>query len=226
MKTKLERAKAIVEIVAIIAAGLFAFFTWGIDSIRQSSPSWSIAFTDVHQNTAIVEEGIVYVCSRRDCHGANPTTLNLSGTIEIQNKGKIPLNVLETEISIYIVDKFKEQGIGIVNNTTRKHLEHIINKDLKPIFSFLVAPVDDQVLFEGHEAWRPFELSITPTLTNLSISLDEAIRKKEIIIVAKQRIKPDSILRNEVISKAVYHIPSILDQAIPISENKDEDKPD
>jgi len=145
---KLERIKIRVEIIAIVLAGLFAFFTWGIDN---SKPSWGLEFANVQHLTAKEVNGTILVCRNKN-YEDSPTSIHLSGSFIIRNKGSVPLEVPTSVIEVYVLDKPNIDNKAILNVSPSRSLEQIESSKLKPIATIPISEVDQAVLYGDQKA--------------------------------------------------------------------------
>ena len=222
-----ERLKTITEVVAIFGAAMFALFTWGIDSARVTSPNWAVSFGDMYQYSAVIDNGHSRICVDAECKAA--TTCRIQSRIVTKNEGRTPLTIGLTEVDFYLVNKERESGF--VNASSYRYYEAIKtgkSTDSEKIGFVKIGSVDEQPLYPGQEAWRPFSIEVTPGLLNEKLDLDEFAKKKQLLIVAKQNLTPSSIwpFNSEEHSMETYLVSNVCFRAnLPSDKqcnNKDE----
>lgn len=209
-----ERLKTITEVVAIFGAAMFALFTWGIDSARVTSPNWAVSFGDMNQYTAVIENRHSRICADPKCKEAS--TCIIQSKIITKNEGRTPLTIGLTEVNFYLVKKELESGF--VNASSYQYFDAIKAGETTAadnIGFVKIGSVDDQPLYPGQEAWRPFSIEITPKLLSEKLDLEEFAKNKQLLIVAKQSLTPSSIwpFKSEEHSMATYLVSNVCFRA-------------
>ena len=224
MSDKLQNTKWIIEIIAIICAGVFAFFTWGLDYLNQNQPNWNLELKDISQYPAKNVNGINLICNDSNC--TDPDVCLFSGTLSITNNGNRPLNIGDTKIYIYFIPRFTNDSSGIIHTSTYEYLSKTAEIDkingIEVADSLSVIGIDSLPVYPGREAWRPFSLEINPSmLRSVDISLKEFAERYVLLISIEQNItvRERFIFNRDEVSKLVY-----LHQAICYMRNFVSDK--
>ncbi|MFK7829410.1 MAG: hypothetical protein AB8B57_06490, partial [Congregibacter sp.] len=145
MQLTWDKTKSVVEIIAILVAGGFGLYTWGVDQIRlrsDNSANWSLNLADV--------SGAVFE------HVDGTGFCNLVGTLEVENGGKRPLYIGITELEFFLVER-PPAPAGNVNDTTlySTWTAYCAEDACKPDFKIDVGPTDDHPVHPGQTGQRP-----------------------------------------------------------------------
>jgi len=191
------KTKTIVEVVAILFAGIFAFFTWGIDAYKASSPNWSVEIDSKSfvQYSGVKEDGKLSICDVPGCSEAN--TCRIEGTVVTKNKGKAPIELRNTEINIYIVPRNDDKGWAR-NSSAYMYVSKLCSMNsisgcYEASDNFTIGKLNDEVLYPAQEGWRPFAYEMTPIEGDTKMNLNEFSKSYQVLIMANQKIIPSSL---------------------------------
>lgn len=206
----LERIKIVVEIFAILAAGTFAFFTWGVNYLSVTQPNWALEFIDVNQYPAELKNGVNLLCKNRDC--SRPTSCIYEGTLKVSNNGNRPLTLGETIIDLYVVNR--EPVAEFSDVSLARYLDKTCEGNLKSHCetrrSIPIDELDSQPVYPGQYALRPFSLEITNP-GGESEGIVSYSRNNVFVVVATQNLNISRFLQN---SKSEVSKASTINQNI------------
>lgn len=209
--------KPAVEVIAIVLAGIFSFFVWGVDALRISAPNWSVSIESFNQYDAINTKGQVSLCDVKRCEEA--TTCKIEGTVVTENKGKSPINLDNTDIEIYILERNSSNGLS--NASAYKYIKTTCikreNKDcIKPDERFSLAGISKQKLYPAQQGWRPFSIDITPSDISEYEGLDDFAKSHQVLIIAEQKLNASSLnpFHKAESGRVAYMISNLCDRNV------------
>ncbi len=142
MKQIFEKWKTPIEVVAIVAGGAFAFFTWGVDQLSVRQPNWDVSVASVNAPTLEYQGAIG--CA-------------WEGEVVTENKGNRPLSVGETRIEFYLFDRPQiDDSVG--EYTGFVYERRVTEERLTPFHRISICPLVDSLIFPGKKAQRPFSI--------------------------------------------------------------------
>lgn len=188
------KIKPAVEVVAILGAGIFTFFTWGIDALRVTAPNWAVSIEQFKQYTTVNNNGKVSICDVETCSEA--TSCKIEGTVVTENKGRSPIDLRDTDFDIYVIRRPDSESI--FNSSAYEFISKTCIKNnspdcMKPTLEFLVAGISDQVLYPAQQGWRPFSIDVNPSDLGNQEKLDDFSKANQLLIIATQKIVPSTI---------------------------------
>lgn len=188
MASRLEQTKIYIEIIAIVAAGIFTFFTWGISYLSLQDPNWDMALNPVNLYTAVEKEGAPMLCLQKVCDTIS--CCEFSATLEVKNNGNKPFRLDTTTVEVYFL-KRKPPG-GLVNNAVYEYIKNIkatnTTKKVSPDLLFHVLETDEEPVYPNQPAWRPFSFDLNSSRLKEKLPLAQFARRNVLLIIVKQKI--------------------------------------
>lgn len=177
----LEKVKTLVEIIAILTAGVYALMTWGLDEYRLRQQSW---FMEIGDNTRMTY-----------FHTSNDTVFcDYKATFKIHNLGKTPMYIEKTNLTFYFQKKPTLDKSGFTNSSLshiRKTTYNDIKTDIDSIsHNITIDSVDDFPVPARSYASRPFHIQIDSRLfpNPENLSLKEILKNYILLIEIHQEI--------------------------------------
>ncbi|WP_019602000.1 hypothetical protein [Teredinibacter turnerae] len=146
MKKFIERWGRLIEIVAIILGGIFAFITWGVDQLSIRQPNWDVEVNDI--NEAILDYKGQIGCS-------------WEGIVNVENKGTRPLSAGSTTLEFYRFKRPKNSGLAEYTGYFFEGKVCAKNSEqdcVKPFHTTSIDQLDNSLIFPGKKAYRPFNI--------------------------------------------------------------------
>lgn len=168
----LNRLKIIIEIVAILGAGIFALLTWGVDLVSKREPSWKVEIINskAFRYREIEKTGTLESCwNSKDC---KTVACKFEGSFQITNTGLRPLSLGRTKFEAFFLKRedfpnlSDKQSVFNKNLTPRSLFEVACSPDEysectnTKDFSTSIVPLDTSPLFPDVEAWRPYAFQV------------------------------------------------------------------
>jgi hypothetical protein len=180
----IERFKNIVEILAIFVGAAFIFFTWGVDQKNLREPSWNIKLDPIGGDRLTVTDEKLEACvDRNEC---KTVACKYSGTIKFENNSTNPVELGNTEIEIFTVPKFINDGEELSPYSIHQRFckPNPDTRDCQnvPIFKTTIGSVDNSPLYAGVEAWRPFSFLVKKENT------EKYLLENSFLVVATQHL--------------------------------------
>lgn len=173
----LEKCKSLVEILAILAAGAFAFFTWGLDELRFREPNWSIYIDGIS-----ISESLKTIDGRDVC--------DYKATINVKNNSKTPLYIRDTIVDYYIVPRPDTTTNGVTESSLFELSKKICpakNNCENSLHTTTIGSVDSFPVRPGQTAWRPFHIQFDASAIGKLNKNFEAELKRHVLLIRIQQ---------------------------------------
>jgi hypothetical protein len=198
----LEKWKISVEIIAIILAGLFATWKWGIEAYWSREDNYRAYFKDLSQD----KQSPVYLEVGSEPNG---DYLTVSGEVIVSNFSVAPIQIEKTFLyfvpfstdvcdplsaSIENPDNIDCMQSSNTSSVFKKECEFETGS-CKAGFKTVIHPIDDLPLFGKSDANRPFSVRLPAS----HFTSEE--QKKGLFVIAEQEIG-EACLQKSLIQKA------------------------
>lgn len=211
----LDRLKKIIEIFAILAAGLFAFSTWGLDYITVSKPNWNISIINTNQYLAVENDSLNLLFATKDLSkdfiSDSATSFIYQGTLEIKNNGNRVIYIRESKIDVFFLKRIESKGF--VNTSLYEYYLNTINEthDHDLHFDFELNEIDNSPIYPGNPGTRSFAFEVNPSkLAEVNMPLHEFSRKYVMLLIGTQKIETIGFFYDRsMYSKASNLVPNI-----------------
>jgi hypothetical protein len=212
-----EKTKVIVECLAIVLAGVFAFFTWGFDYLYSNTPNWDLEIDQVSDYKLIKRDGINRLARQKDYDSSfeyrkKVTGFSYSGRVKIKNDGKRPIVLSPTTLRIYIIKR--NSGNHFIDSSPYYYEKLVsdssaqISVKLPPI---VVEEIDPAPVYPGNEGWRPFTFEMDVANNPNGQTFEDFSAQNVLLIKAEQNVRICNLLLPDYVekSKVAYLVQSI-----------------
>jgi hypothetical protein len=180
-KEALEKSKIIVEIIAIVLAGIFAVWKWGFTSYWDREESFRISVDSTVDKGTFLKESLIYIEGSNYCL--------LEGALRVSNYSRAPIHIENSTISFFpfkrnqCLNENDSLAEGcLVSNTISSIVDRECGESRKGCTSHesvVIRPVDDQPLFGKTDATRSF---------NAALPMSKFLESDSILLVIEQQI--------------------------------------
>ena len=163
--------------LAILAAGAFAFLTWGLDEIRFREPNWSI-----YIDSASVFEEIMDIDDRKVC--------DYKATVHVKNNSKTPLYIRDTIIDYFVVPRPDTTKNGVTESSLFQLTKEICSSEdgcSDSIHTTKIGSVDEFPVPPGQTAWRPFHIQFDASAIEKNNEHFESELKGHVLLIRIQQ---------------------------------------
>jgi len=207
----IDKWKSLVEILAILAAGAFAFLTWGLDELRFREPNWSI-----YIDSTSIFETITDIDGRKVC--------DYKATVHVTNNSKTPLYIRDTIIDYFIVPRPDTTKNGVTESSLFQLTKKICSSTEKctdSVHTTTIGSVDKFPIPPSQTAWRPFHIQFDASAIGKNNgSLESELKDYVLLIRIQQQIGDYELPVEKLeVSVSTYYDPNICGVLNPKSNN-------
>lgn len=161
----LDKTKIFLECLAIVLGGGFVLVTWGFDQVQKREASWEVGISTDGGYRLEEKETSSYLRQCLDSTKCNTIACKYPATVTLENKGKRPIDILDTKVEIFFLPKQREKK-GVIKlredispytlyiEACAPDKKGVCSK--KPDYSLTLKPLDTSPLFPDVKARRPF----------------------------------------------------------------------
>jgi hypothetical protein len=156
LTTDLDSTKSVVEIFAIIFAGIFAVIQWGVPTYWDRQENYLLSFKSNDENSGVF---INETLSDGQC--------TLQGTVTFSNYSNSPIDIINTKVSLVTFETDKSCNDSSNNKCFVSYsgadvFERLCpNKECDTPYKVTIPPIIwEQPLYGKTDATRPFSVSI------------------------------------------------------------------
>ena len=173
-----ETLKIPVEVIAILAGGLFALGTWGVDQFLLRQPNWDVSLSNVN-------EALLSYKSKVGCVW--------QGSVVTHNKGNRPLSTKDTELKFYLFPRPEVQSVAEYTGFVyeEKVCKSESQKDcVKPFHETTISELDDSLIFPQKKANRPFSIMFGGQ--DSQVAFDAEMKGKILLVRITQHLEVET----------------------------------